>query len=114
MNVFAWFQRRFAPRYSITPTVRQQIEHLFPAAEVASVLAALETSNLSLLPTTTATVERIHLAILHLSGGSVPRFESLLGAAEQDWRDVLVGAGLGNADWPHVLRSRGLIPSLRD
>jgi hypothetical protein len=26
--------------------------------------------------------------------------------AEQDWRDLLVGAGLANGDWPAVLDAR--------
>ena len=97
--------------YMITAAVQQQAERVLPE-DFAFVLNALEATELPLFSTSTATIERVHLAILHLSAGSLLRFQASLDAAKQDWRDVLVGAGLGNEDWPQILHSRGIIPSL--
>ncbi|HLQ39203.1 MAG TPA: hypothetical protein VK348_15440 [Planctomycetota bacterium] len=50
---------------------------------------------------------RIQLACLRLAAGDLLQLRQSVAAAEIDWRDVLVSAGLGNADWPEVLRRDG-------
>ena len=50
---------------------------------------------------------RVHLAILKMADGNLARFTDTLRMAAVDWRDVLVGAGLGTFDWPRVLEADG-------
>ena len=51
--------------------------------------------------------DRVHLAIIKLSGGDVTKLPHILERAAMDWRDILVWSGIGNADWPDVLRAAG-------
>jgi RimJ/RimL family protein N-acetyltransferase len=44
--------------------------------------------------------ERIQAAIVLAAAGDADAFDYAVSLAERDWRDVLVGAGLGNGDWP--------------
>lgn len=44
--------------------------------------------------------ERIPAAIVIVAAGSLDRLLATASEAETDWRDVLVAAGLANADWP--------------
>jgi hypothetical protein len=48
-------------------------------------------------------LERIQTAIVVVAAGDPDRLMSSATQAERDWRDVLVEAGLGNADWPERL-----------
>lgn len=45
-------------------------------------------------------IERLEAAMILSARGSVPRLQQAVALAELDWRDLLVGAGLGNEDWP--------------
>jgi len=47
--------------------------------------------------------ERVQAALVVRTGGNWDRFVQNRDLLEQDWRDVLVGAGLANEDWPHWL-----------
>lgn len=47
--------------------------------------------------------ERIQAALVFVSRGAWSRFVAGLSLLEQDWRDVLVRAGLADDDWPAVL-----------
>lgn len=93
--------------YIITDLVKQQARKLFPPDDAELVLSTLGTTRLPLIPDGQAP-ERIHLAILYLSGGDLREFDQTLRNGLIDWRDTLVAAGLANADWPEVLRSRGI------
>ncbi len=42
--------------------------------------------------------------VIH-TGGDWHAFRERLAMAEMDWRDALVGAGLGDEDWPHRLEA---------
>jgi hypothetical protein len=44
--------------------------------------------------------ERILAAVILSSKGSTSRFFVALSVLEEDWRDVLMEAGLGHDDWP--------------
>lgn len=50
--------------------------------------------------------ERIQAAIVLGSQGDLTRFPSWLDLARTDWRDALLGAGLGNEDWQAILYDR--------
>jgi hypothetical protein len=43
--------------------------------------------------------ERIHASLVIKTGGDWYMFERWLELARSDWRDALVGAGLGDEDW---------------
>ncbi|MFD9960010.1 hypothetical protein [Amycolatopsis sp. NPDC058986] len=43
--------------------------------------------------------ERVHAAIVLVAQGDITRFREALVMSKQDWRDVLVAAGLANEDW---------------
>jgi hypothetical protein len=82
------------------------VRHIFPPEDRAAVIAALEARCGSGLPlwasTTPEGLERIRLAVLKLSSGSLPQFERALAIANTDWRDVLVAAGFGNSLLAHI------------
>ncbi|MGB8860954.1 MAG: hypothetical protein WCC60_16965 [Ilumatobacteraceae bacterium] len=50
--------------------------------------------------------ERVLAAVVFAARGDVSRLHQLVELSRVDWRDVLVGGGLGNIDWPHVLDER--------
>lgn len=47
-------------------------------------------------------MERIRLATLKLSAGSITAFENAVLLAQIDWRDVLLGAGFGSDLKAHI------------
>jgi len=47
--------------------------------------------------------ERIQAAIVLLANGDMFRLRQAIDLAISDWRDVLVAAGLADADWPSQL-----------
>jgi len=103
-NRIAGFERM---SYVVTDLVRQQAHKLFTADEAALVISKLESALLPLI-SDGRSAARVHLAILHLSGGNWERFNQELKGGQLDWRDTLCAAGLEHADWPAVLRSRGI------
>jgi hypothetical protein len=93
--------------YIVTELVRQQARKMFAPDEADLVISELETTHIPLIDDGTAP-ERIHLAILYLSDGDLREFDQTLNRGRMDFRDTLVAAGLAHADWPAVLRSRGI------
>ena len=49
-------------------------------------------------------IERIQISVIILSKGDFHAFSEILKVAQEDWRDVVVGAGLGGANWREVLQ----------
>jgi hypothetical protein len=47
--------------------------------------------------------ERLLAAVAVVADGDERRFRAAIGLGMQDWRDLLVAAGLANADWPNRL-----------
>lgn len=92
----------------VSDLVRSEVEVRFPA-DAATVIAQLAATPLLFLDAANRTRERdrVHLAIIKLSGGDTTRLPHILYRASRDWRDVLVWSGLGNPDWPDVLRAAG-------
>ena len=93
--------------YIVTDLVRQQARKLFAPGEADLVISELEPTRIPLVDDGTAP-ERIHLAILYLADGDLREFDQTLNRGRMDFRDILVAAGLAEADWPAVLRSRGI------
>ena len=51
--------------------------------------------------------DRVHFAILMRADGDFAQFARALATAAIDYRDLLMAAGMGNADWPQVLDGAG-------
>ena len=50
---------------------------------------------------------RVDLAAIKAANGSLEGLKAAITLAAVDWRDLLVGAGLANADWQQVLARDG-------
>jgi hypothetical protein len=76
----------------VSHRLHRRIERDFPAAggaaEVAQMVAAASHS------------ERIQAAIVFCARAQPGRLRDACDLAKLDWRDVLVGAGLADEDWP--------------
>ena len=96
------------PRMVVSDLVRSEVQSRFPN-DAATVVEQLAVTPLPFLdaPDRTRERDRVHLAIIKLSGGDTAKLPHILDRAAMDWRDVLVWSGLGNADWPDVLRTAG-------
>lgn len=92
----------------VSELVRQEVEKRFPANS-AAVLESLGATPLAFLDADNRRRERdrVHLAIIKLSDGDVAQLPKILDYARRDWRDVLVWSGLGQPNWPDVLRAAG-------
>lgn len=90
---------------SVSPQVRKQAHRFFAPAQADDVIAALDTSDLSL---GVMGADRVQLAILLIARGDMQAFRVALRQARQDWRDTLVAAGLADEDWPAILRRHGI------
>jgi hypothetical protein len=75
----------------------------FSSGERDAVLDLLERLQLPFLDDDSPGRERVEAAVLLLACGDGSRLRQAAAQAELDWRDVLVVAGLANADWPHHL-----------
>lgn len=69
------------------------------APEVLRLLADLATGSRDEMLAS----ERVHAAVVLAADGDIRRLHQALELAATDWRDVLVAAGLANADWPRRL-----------
>ena len=78
-------------------------EH-FDASEAELVLAVLSDWRISYDEEPPG--ERLSAAVVLASDGRLEGVDDAFRTAEQDWRDLLVGAGLANGDWPAILDAR--------
>jgi hypothetical protein len=79
----------------VSDRLRRRIDRDFPApgsaASVAEIVAAASES------------ERIQAAVVLCAHGNLDRARAACELAKLDWRDVLVGGGLADEDWPSRL-----------
>ena len=68
------------------------------AERVAGLLGAVHSGNQDR--------ERVLGAVVLGADGDLSQLQQLIELSRIDWRDVLVGGGLGNADWQTVLNDR--------
>lgn len=85
------------PMPEVSPRLLRRIWQDFPRHE-ATVQQCLESLG-GLLEDSDAS-ERILGAIVRVAHGRLDRLHQALELARADWRDVLVAAGLADADWP--------------
>lgn len=83
----------------LTPAVWSKLEEVFPPEnwEQAALLIQHKCgNNLPLMRSGQPdTYDRIRFAVVKLSKGSLEALEEAIGAAQVDWRDVLLAAGFG-------------------
>ena len=93
------------PPVPLSPETNRRLEALFqgPAGEEATALLVTQCAdNLPLWVNTDARgLERIRFAVLKLSNGDLGQLQRAVGAAQVDWRDVLVAAGFAHSVREH-------------
>jgi hypothetical protein len=92
--------------YILAAGVEQEIRRAFTGDDIDHVRSQLATQTL--WAEQNGPPPRVHIAVIWLSKGDRRRFDTELANACADWRDTLVAAGLGNADWKQVLEKRGV------
>ena len=85
---------------SVSPRLAAKIEEIFPA-ESESVIASLDEVDEKLFRGEAG--DRLLAAMIIYSEGRIEGFSLALEEVSEDWRDVLVGAGLDEDDWPEKL-----------
>ncbi|GKQ34170.1 hypothetical protein [Streptomyces sp. A012304] len=86
---------------ALTERLISKIQQEFQG-EADTVRSLLESEELRVFGQEDAT-ERVLTAVIIVASGNVDRFLHALRVMEQDWRDLLLYAGLENADWPERL-----------
>jgi hypothetical protein len=76
----------------------------FPASEIDDILRTLDRWTISYAEEPPG--ERLQAAVLILADGRAEDLAVGFGIAEQDWRDLLMAAGLENLNWGDVLDSQ--------
>lgn len=83
----------------MTSLVEQRIDAIFDVTLRDSAIELLRENCGMGLPLMHTAVpgdyDRIRLAVIKLSGGTIEGLERSIGEARIDWRDVLLGAGFG-------------------
>lgn len=91
----------------ISDVVRKEVHARFEYPENQYVERLLEATAIPFLETPGRERDRVHLAILLRAQGDFDQFARSLATAAIDYRDLLMAAGMGHADWPHVLQAAG-------
>ena len=94
------------PENPVSEVVRGEISRRFAPTDVPGATEAL--GAVVLQGWAVKERDRVQLAAIKLSGGSMSRLIEEIAVAQADWRDVLVAAGLENSDWREVLRRNGM------
>jgi len=108
----------------VSPYVRSRLSEVLPSEAAVEALSRLETTSFPLAGPGSELESRICLGILKVvcdswdsiwvEPSSIEKFDDALELAKLDWRDLLVSAGLADADWPEVLRRAGYeVPEIR-
>jgi hypothetical protein len=87
--------------------VRAELAKRFSSEDLGPATAVLELLQFQGV-VEPAAIDRIHLAAVLLANGNLPALREWVALGVVDWRDLLVDAGLANADWPDVLRAQGI------
>ena len=92
--------------FNLPSSVLNEIERRF-GSRSSSVVEQLQVLELPLV-TSARLHARIVVAILWRTGEKVDSLEEAIAAAETDWRDLLVGEGLADGDWPLKIAESGI------
>lgn len=88
----------------VTPRVERYTRQRFDEADAELVLSALRDWRIAYESEPPS--ERLIAAVVLAADGSLGGVDDAFRLAEQDWRDLLVAAGLQHDDWGMVLDSR--------
>lgn len=90
----------------LTSKTKAAVERIFPKdmwLEVCEKLVKECGDNLPAVEASyTELAERIRFAVIKSSEGNYSKFLSCVDLAKEDWRDILVGAGFGDATSSHL------------
>jgi len=81
----------------VSPRLSRWIARTFPRGSAAPVVEQLGALPAELIGGQDS--ERIQASLVIDTGGDWDAFQRRLALAKSDWRDALVGAGLGDEDW---------------
>ena len=84
------------PNPALTSGLTQRIAMMFAPDEIELVSSLLTEECSSKLTRFPVLLDRIHYAVLKLSGGDLDELRKAIRIAQQDWRDALVWAGFGD------------------
>lgn len=85
----------------ISPRLTRWVNREFPKGSAEMVLAELRAMPEEVIGGQDP--ERIQASLVIRTAGDWYKFQQCLTLAKSDWRDALVGAGLGDEDWPSHL-----------
>lgn len=88
----------------LSARLERYVRARFPASEVDGVLRAVDLWRISY--SEEPPEERLQAAVLLLADGRAEDLAVGFDIAEQDWRDLLMAAGLEHMNWGDVLDSR--------
>ena len=83
----------------LSPRVVARVRRDFEPGQVDSIIQVLGTLPESLPMGGDQDADRVQAALVIPARGNPDTFAGLLNLDRQDWRDALVGAGLGGDDW---------------
>lgn len=85
----------------ISPQLRHRVEADFPQ-HTDTVLDRLQSLD-PLVTQSGQNPERMFAAVVRLAQGRLDRLDHVVQLARSDWRDLLVGAGFGDENWPEQM-----------
>jgi len=92
----------------ISQAIETNVRAAFPSQDASAALVALASMQQPhSTPEWTVARARVQIAVLMLAKGDVELLRKTIKQAQVDWRDTLMAAGLGNANWPSVASAAG-------
>jgi len=92
----------------VSQAIETNVRAAFSSQDASAALVAL--ASMQQPPSTpewAAARARVQIAVLMLAKGDVDLLRKAIKQAQVDWRDTLMAAGLGNANWPSVASAAG-------
>ena len=92
----------------VSQAIETNVRAAFSSQDASTVLVAL--TSMQQPPSTpewAVARARVQIAALMLAKGDVELLCETVKQSQVDWRDTLMAAGLGNANWPSVAHAAG-------
>ena len=92
----------------VSQAIEANVRAAFSAQDASEALVALSTMQQPpSAPEWAVARARVQIAALMLAKGDVESLRNAIKQSQLDWRDTLMAAGLGNANWPSVASAAG-------
>jgi len=88
---------------SVSELVNSEAHRRLASSIADRLVERLKVTRLPLLKYPSREWDRVHFAILLLVDKTPDRLEDYVQMAADDWRNVLLAAGMAGSDWPTVL-----------